>query len=92
MCGDLNIAHTEDDIWNPKGNAKQSGFLPQEREWFTSLLNDGWHDAFREYVGEGVKYPSPSRLILGGQIEAKQESRIEVGESITSYSMMQQIV
>ena len=55
VCGDLNIAHTEDDIWNPKGNAKQSGFLPQEREWFTNLLNDGWHDAFREYVGEGVK-------------------------------------
>ncbi|MBT7460352.1 MAG: exodeoxyribonuclease III [Euryarchaeota archaeon] len=55
VCGDLNIAHTEDDIWNPKGNAKQSGFLPHEREWFSELLNDGWHDAFREYVGEGVK-------------------------------------
>mgnify|MGYP001283140246 FL=1 len=55
VCGDLNIAHTEDDIWNPKGNAKQSGFLPHEREWFTDLLNDGWSDAFREYVGEGVK-------------------------------------
>jgi exodeoxyribonuclease-3 len=55
VCGDLNIAHTEDDIWNPKGNAKQSGFLPHEREWFSGLLNDGWHDAFREYVGDGVK-------------------------------------
>ena len=55
ICGDLNIAHTEDDIWNPKGNAKQSGFLPQERQWFTSLLNDGWHDVFREKVKAGVK-------------------------------------
>ena len=55
VCGDLNIAHTEDDIWNPKGNAKNSGFLPHEREWFTSLLGDGWLDAFRHKTGEGVK-------------------------------------
>jgi len=55
VCGDLNIAHTEDDIWNAKGNAKSSGFLPQEREWFTQLLNDGWSDAFRNHVGEGEK-------------------------------------
>lgn len=55
VCGDLNIAHTEDDIWNPKGNAKSSGFLPHERAWFTELLNDGWSDAFREHVGEGEK-------------------------------------
>ncbi len=55
VCGDLNVAHTEDDIWNPKGNSKQSGFLPQERQWFTSLLNDGWYDTFRDKVGPGVK-------------------------------------
>ena len=51
VAGDLNIAHTENDIWNPKGNAKMSGFLPNEREWFTQLLNDGWSDLFRDYVG-----------------------------------------
>ena len=55
VCGDLNIAHTEDDIWNPKGNAKNSGFLPHERSWFTELLSDGWTDAFRHLAGEGVK-------------------------------------
>ena len=55
VCGDLNIAHTEDDIWNPKGNAKMSGFLPHERQWFSDLLDDGWQDAFRELIGEGVK-------------------------------------
>ena len=55
VCGDLNIAHTEDDIWNPKGNAKNSGFLPHERAWFTDLLNEGWVDAFRTTVGEGEK-------------------------------------
>ena len=51
VAGDLNIAHTEKDIWNPKGNAKSSGFLPHEREWFTELLAEGWHDLFREHVG-----------------------------------------
>ena len=44
LAGDLNIAHTEDDIWNPKGNKNTSGFLPQEREWFSELLNEGWTD------------------------------------------------
>ena len=55
VCGDLNIAHTEDDIWNSKSNAKSSGFLPHEREWFSNLLADGWTDAFREHIGDGEK-------------------------------------
>jgi exodeoxyribonuclease-3 len=55
VAGDLNIAHTESDIWNPKGNAKSSGFLPHEREWFSDLLAEGWHDLFREYVGPDEK-------------------------------------
>ena len=55
LAGDLNVAHTENDIWNPKGNANTSGFLPQEREWFTQLLGDGWYDLFREHVGEEEK-------------------------------------
>ena len=55
VAGDLNIAHTEDDIWNPGGNKKTSGFLPQEREWFSKLLSDGWVDSFRQKVGEGIK-------------------------------------
>ena len=32
-----------------------SGFLPHERQWFSDLLDDGWQDAFRELIGEGVK-------------------------------------
>jgi exodeoxyribonuclease-3 len=48
LCGDLNIAHTELDIWNPKGNAKNSGFLPEERAWLTKLLELGWVDVLRE--------------------------------------------
>ena len=55
VAGDLNIAHTGNDIWNPKGNAKTSGFLPHEREWFSDLLGDGWYDLFREHVGPDEK-------------------------------------
>lgn len=53
LAGDLNICHTEDDIWNPAGNKKNSGFLPQERKWFSDLLASGWSDVFREYRGPG---------------------------------------
>ncbi len=53
LCGDLNIAHQEDDIWNPSGNRKTSGFLDHEREWFTRLLECGWHDLLRIHVGPG---------------------------------------
>ena len=47
LVGDYNIAHTEIDIHDPKGNKKNSGFLPEEREWFTSLLSNGWVDTLR---------------------------------------------
>ena len=41
VCGDWNIAHTENDIKNWKGNVKKSGFLPSERQWLTELLAVG---------------------------------------------------
>src|SRR6185436_14959430 len=47
ICGDINIAHTELDIARPKQNAKNSGFLPEERAWFDRLLAQGWVDVFR---------------------------------------------
>ena len=57
LCGDINIAHTELDIHNPKGNAKNSGFLPEERAWFTSLLEQGWVDVLRvAHPGEAGLY------------------------------------
>ncbi len=48
LCGDMNIAHTALDIHNPKGNAKNSGFLPEERSWFDRLLSQGWVDVLRQ--------------------------------------------
>ncbi len=48
VCADWNIAHTEKDLKNWKGNKKNSGFLPHEREWMTQLLGkQGWTDAHR---------------------------------------------
>lgn len=46
-CGDWNIAHTENDIKNWKGNVKKSGFLPSERAWLTDILASGWVDVVR---------------------------------------------
>ncbi len=48
FCGDINIAHKEIDLKNWKGNQKNSGFLPEERQWMTDLFDlDGWVDVFR---------------------------------------------
>ena len=47
ISGDFNIAHTEIDIHNPKSNAKSSGFLPEEREWVTKFLANGFIDSYR---------------------------------------------
>jgi len=47
VCGDLNVAHTEIDLKNPKTNVKNAGFTPEEREKFTKLLDAGFIDTFR---------------------------------------------
>ena len=52
VCGDLNVAHTERDIFHWKTNQDASGFLPHERKWFGDLLASGWHDVIREESGD----------------------------------------
>lgn len=48
LCGDLNIAHQEIDLKNWKGNLKNSGFLPEERAWMSTLKEQrGWLDTYR---------------------------------------------
>lgn len=47
LCGDLNVAHQEVDIKNPKSNRMNAGFTDQEREKMTRLLNAGFVDTFR---------------------------------------------
>ncbi len=47
MCGDLNVAHTEIDLKNPKTNTKNAGFTIEERTKMTALLDEGFIDTFR---------------------------------------------
>ncbi|MFA6902379.1 MAG: exodeoxyribonuclease III [Gallionellaceae bacterium] len=57
ICGDWNIAHTEKDLKNWRGNKKNSGFLPEERAWLTELFDDvGFVDVFRKLHPELEAY------------------------------------
>lgn len=56
VTGDFNIAHTEQDIHDPKGNKKSSGFLPEERAWMTQWFQSGFTDAFRYRHPERIEY------------------------------------
>lgn len=54
FCGDLNVAHTEDDLANPKSNRKNAGFSDEERAGFDTILEAGFVDTFREFTqGKG---------------------------------------
>jgi exodeoxyribonuclease-3 len=49
FCGDVNTAHHEIDLARPKANAKNTGFLPEERDWLDQLVGHGWTDVYRHY-------------------------------------------
>ena len=52
FCGDLNVAHKEIDLKNPKTNRKNAGFTDEEREKFSVLLENGFIDTFRYFYPE----------------------------------------
>ncbi len=56
LCGDLNVAHQEMDLKNPKTNRMNAGFTDQEREKFSTLLGEGFTDSFRYKYPEQVTY------------------------------------
>lgn len=57
LCGDLNVAHKEIDLKNPKTNRKNAGFTDEERAKMTALLNDGFTDTYRYfYPNEEGRY------------------------------------
>ena len=56
FCGDLNVAHTEIDLKNPKTNHSNPGFTDEERGGFTNIVNNGFIDTFREFNKEGGHY------------------------------------
>lgn len=55
VCGDLNVAHKEIDLKNPKTNRKNAGFTDEEREKMTNLLADGFIDTFRYFYPDKEK-------------------------------------
>lgn len=56
LGGDINIAHTEIDLANPKQNINNPGFFPAERDWLTRFLELGYSDAFRLFEKQGGHY------------------------------------
>lgn len=56
IVGDYNIAHTPNDIHNPKRNKNTSGFLPEEREWMTQWFDSGFTDTFRNQYPDKTQY------------------------------------
>lgn len=56
ICGDFNVAATELDLKNPKNNAKNAGFTPEEREKFKTLLDSGFTDSYRYLHPDTEKY------------------------------------
>ena len=56
ICGDMNVAHQEIDIKNPKTNRRNAGFTDEEREKMTVLLDSGFTDTFRFMYPEEVTY------------------------------------
>ena len=54
ICGDLNVAHQEIDLKNPKTNRHNPGFTDEERGQFTNLLNEGFVDTFRHFYPDAT--------------------------------------
>ncbi|MEI6862286.1 MAG: exodeoxyribonuclease III [Verrucomicrobiota bacterium] len=63
FCGDLNVAHTEIDLTNPRTNRRNAGFTDEERANFTALLAAGFVDTFRQFKPEGGHYSWWSQMM-----------------------------
>ena len=74
FCGDLNVAHKEIDLKNPKTNKRNAGFTDEERSGFDNYIASGFIDTFREfekgeghYIG-GVICLTPGQKMLAGEL------------------------
>ncbi|MEL6822836.1 MAG: exodeoxyribonuclease III, partial [Calditrichota bacterium] len=56
FCGDLNVAHKEIDLANPKTNRRNAGFTDEERAGFDNIVSAGFIDTFREFEKDGGHY------------------------------------
>ena len=76
MCGDLNVAHQEIDLKNPKTNRHNAGFTDEEREKFTTFLDAGFTDTFRYF------YPDKTEIYSWWSYRFKAEKKMQGGELI----------
>ena len=89
FCGDLNVAHKEIDLKNPKTNHRNPGFTDEERSSFDNIVNAGFIDTFREFNNDGGHYTWWSYMF-----QARQKDigwRIDyfcISESLKSYLKM----
>lgn len=75
VCGDMNVAHKEIDLKNPKNNMKNAGFTKEEREKFSKLLDSGFIDTYRYFNPdkEGVyswwsyRFNAKKKIMQGGE-------------------------
>ena len=79
VCGDLNVAHKEIDLKNPKTNRKNAGFTDEERNKFTELIKCRIYRYFQIFLPRQKK-----TYIHGGLIDLKLERKMQVGELIIS--------
>ena len=66
FCGDLNVAHTEIDLANPKNNRRNAGFTDEERANFSRLISRGFIDTFREFEAGPGHYSWWSQMGIAG--------------------------
>lgn len=76
MCGDLNVAHQEIDLKNPKTNRHNAGFTDEEREKFTTFLDAGFTDTFRYF------YPDKTEIYSWWSYRFKAREKMQGGELI----------
>ena len=73
FCGDLNVAHKEIDLKNPKTNRKNAGFTDEERQKMTVLQENGFVDTFRYF------YPDRRGYIPGGRTVFRRAAKMRAG-------------
>ena len=97
ICGDLNIAHQEIDLKNPKTNFKNAGFLPEERAWMTKFLKSGYVDSFRHFSNDPGHYtwwsyrPGIRERNIGWRLDyflSDEDSRSRLRETIHQSHVM----